>query len=139
MTPRPLEERLAMAVELREEGYNCAQSVLMVFDDYTGLDTATACRVASGLGAGIGGCKELCGVPNAMAIVQGFALPAKATAKPLAMKRAADLLKRFSIFTGGRLRCADLKGKPDSIPCNDLIMQGIRLLHDFIEEERNAI
>ncbi|MDE6330830.1 MAG: C-GCAxxG-C-C family protein [Muribaculaceae bacterium] len=124
--------RISRAMQLRKEGYNCAQCVLMVFDDFTGLDSASACRAASGLGAGVGAMKELCGVPNAMAIVQGFALPAEAPAKVESMKRAGELLRLFGESTGGRLRCADLKGGPNAIPCDRLICDGIRILHDFI-------
>lgn len=122
-------------MELRRQGYNCAQSVLMVFDDITGLDEATAARLASGLGAGVGASKELCGVPNAMAIAQGFQLPPTADAKPTAMRRAGELLRRFEETAGGKLRCADLKGHDHSIPCDTLILNGIEILHNFFEEQ----
>lgn len=130
-----LNSRHERARQLRKEGYNCAQSVLMVFDDITGLDEATACRLASGLGAGIGASREICGVPNAMAIVQGFRLPATAQAKPLAMKRAGALLQKFKAITGGRLRCVELKSGADPVPCDRLILDGIEILHNYLLEE----
>lgn len=130
-----LDTRKARALELRRQGYNCAQSVLMVFDDITGLDEATAVRLASGLGTGVGGSKELCGVANAMAIAQGFQMPATAEAKVASMHRAADLLVKFKDFTKGRVRCDELKFKENPIPCNDLILKGIELLHNFFLDQ----
>lgn len=131
-----LEERKARALELRRQGYNCAQSVLLVFDDITGLDEPTAVRLSSGLGTGVGACKELCGVANAMSITQGFQMPATPQAKAVSMHRAGELLAKFKEFTGDRLRCEDLKFKENPIPCNDLILKGIELLHNFFESQK---
>lgn len=131
---RQLEERKAHALRLREEGYNCAQSVLMVFDDVTGLDGEAAARLTSGLGAGLG-CGELCGVANAMAIAQGMLHSGDAASKGPSMKAAKELLSTFAANNGSRLRCADLKGKPDVRPCNDLVVHGVELLHNYFEEK----
>lgn len=103
----------------------------MVFDDIIGLDKATLCRLASGLGSGVGGSGELCGVPNALAIAQGFQFPPEASAKAASMRRARSLMDQFQDFSGGRLRCADIKGSQNPIPCNDLILHGIEILHNL--------
>lgn len=133
-----LDTRKAKALELRRQGFNCAQSVLLVFDDITGLDEATAIRLSSGLGTGVGASKELCGVANAMAITQGFQMPATAEAKVSSMHRAGELLSKFKAITGDRLRCEDLKFKENPIPCNELILSGIELLHNFFTASEEA-
>lgn len=133
---KSLKDRKEEALQLRKEGYNCAQTVLMVFDDIIGLDKATLCRLASGLGSGVGGSGELCGVPNAIAIAQGFQFPAEASAKVASMKRARSLMDEFMKYSDGKLRCADIKGSENPVPCNDLILHGIEILHnsDFARE-----
>ena len=42
------------AKELFEQGYNCAQAVLLAFEDVTGLDTETAAKLSSSFGGGMG-------------------------------------------------------------------------------------
>ena len=127
---RSLDQRKAEALELRRRGFNCTQSVLMVFDDVLGLDKATLCRLSSGLGSGVGGSGELCGVPNALAIAQGFQFPAEAPAKAASMRNARALMEEFKEFSGERLRCADIKGSENPVPCNDLILRGIEIFHN---------
>ncbi|MDE7381053.1 MAG: C-GCAxxG-C-C family protein [Muribaculaceae bacterium] len=124
-----LQQRLEKAADLRSKGYNCAQSVLMVFDDKTGLSPSEAARLCSALGSGAG-CGELCGVPNAMAIAVGYTFSDNPADKVHAMKTARQLIDIFASGNKGRLRCADLKGKEGIRPCNDLIAQGIEILHN---------
>lgn len=130
-----LDKRKEEALELRRQGYNCAQSVLMVFDDVIGLPKTTLCRLVSGLGTGVGGSGELCGVPNAMAIAQGYQFPPEASAKVESMKRARKLMEQFRTFSNGKLRCADIKGSEHPVPCNDLILHGIEILHNLYASE----
>lgn len=127
------EQRKKEALSLREQGYNCAQSVIMVFDDLTGLDAELAARLTSGLGAGCGGTRELCGVVNAMAITQGLFQSSLPAGKALSMKEAGTLAETFASENQGRLRCADLKGKPGIRSCNDLVIQGVEILHEYFK------
>lgn len=134
---KSLNQRKEEALALRQEGFNCAQSVLMVFDDIIGMDKDTLCRLASGLGTGVGGSGELCGVPNAMAIAQGYQFPPEAKAKVASMKRARALMEEFKNYSGGKLRCADIKGSDQPIPCNNLILKGIEILHNLYLSQEN--
>lgn len=127
-----LQQRIDKAMELRAKGYNCAQSVIMVFDDKTGIDPSLAARVTSALGSGVG-CGELCGAANAMALCVGMNFSDNPADKAAAMKDARSLLEKFSSENKNRLRCADLKGKEGIRPCNDLIIQCISLLHEYYE------
>lgn len=134
MTKISLEDRKAHAMRLRQEGYNCAQSVIMAFGDVTGLDIDTAARISSGLGAGLG-CGELCGVANAMAMAQGMLHGPEAASKAPSMKASKELLNTFATSNGNRLRCSELKGKPDVRPCNELVAQGVEILHNYFDEQ----
>lgn len=49
------------AALLFKEGYNCAQSVFLAFEDVYDLDHASAVRLSSGFGAGMGKLREVCG------------------------------------------------------------------------------
>lgn len=125
-----LEERKEKALELRRKGYNCAQSVLMAFPDITGLDDASAAKICNALGSGVAATGEICGVPNAMAITIGMTLTDAPEDKVKAMKITKPLIEEFAASNQNRIRCADLKGKEGIRPCNDLILQGIEILHN---------
>lgn len=49
------------AVALFKEGYNCAQSVFLAFEDMYDIEHDTAMRLSSGFGAGMGKLREVCG------------------------------------------------------------------------------
>lgn len=49
------------AEALFREGCNCAQSVFLAFEDMYEMDHATALRLSSGFGAGMGKMRETCG------------------------------------------------------------------------------
>ena len=117
------------ARQLRARGYNCAQCVLMAFDDVTGLDRSLAARLASGLGAGVGAKGEICGVVNAMAIAQGLDKGTEPSDKVASMKCAGALASKFAGCTHGNLRCADLKAKGNAMTCDELIIKGVEILH----------
>ena len=55
-------------------GCNCAQAVLLAFSDETGLDRATALRLASGLGGGMARMREVCGAVSGMFMAAGLIL-----------------------------------------------------------------
>ena len=52
--------RCELAYQYHKKGYNCAQSVLMSFQDVAGLSEKQCLAIASGFGAGAG-TGELCG------------------------------------------------------------------------------
>lgn len=129
-----LDQRLSRASELRAKGYNCAQTVIMAFNDATGLDSDTAARICAGLGGGVGATGEICGVVNAMAIVQGMLHSSDPAKKAEAYAKVKNLSARFAAANCGHVRCRDLKGADCRRPCNDLIADGIRILHEHISQ-----
>jgi len=64
-------EKAALAGHYFQDGYNCAQSVVMAFADEMGLTLAQAEALASGFGGGIGGLRDKCGAFSGMVIVAG--------------------------------------------------------------------
>lgn len=127
-----LEQRLAKASELRANGYNCAQTVLMVFNDATGLDSDLAAHICAGLGGGVGALGEICGVVTALAIAEGMLSYSSTADKADTYRKVKTLASRFSEMNCNKLRCRDLKGADCRRPCNDLIADGIRILHEHI-------
>lgn len=122
-----LEQRIEKAKGYRAQGYNCAQCVLVAFSDLTGMDDAAALKTAIGLGGGCG-CGEICGVLSAMALVRGMqcqGTPADKGPVYAAMRGLRD------IFAGkfGAVACRDLKAPGKPATCNDLILEGIAMLH----------
>lgn len=129
------EERIQKAMELRAQGYNCAQSVVLAFPDKTGIDMDTAARCCNALGTGVAASGEICGVANGIAIAVGLTLTSHPSEKVHATKLVRPLLGKFSELNGQRVRCSDLKGKEGVRPCNELIAQGISLLDDFFTSQ----
>ena len=57
------------AAELFLGGSNCAQAVLLAFEDVTGLKPEFAAKLSSGFGGGIGRLREVCGAVSGMLMV----------------------------------------------------------------------
>ena len=109
------------SVNLHHEGYRCAQCVLMTLSNLIGLDRETAARIASGMGGGVGGCGEICGAANAMAMAESFLHEATPSDNRRASADVKPLVRRFAAENSDRLACRDLKGKPDAKSCDELI------------------
>lgn len=124
-----LEERKEKVKKLRAEGYNCAQAVVMAFSDLTGLDDATAAATAAGLGGGVGGMKEICGVVTGMTIAYGLITRAPASEKAKVYAQVRELASRFKDLNSGRMLCRELKTPGVAKSCNALIEEGVEILH----------
>ena len=67
-----IEERAERAVDLFEQGYNCAQSVVGAWLDQTEMDSDQAMRLASSFGGGMGRLREVCGALTGSFMVAGL-------------------------------------------------------------------
>ena len=56
-------------------GYNCAQAVVMAFDDIMGQSPETLARMAAPFGGGMGRMREVCGTVSGMAMLAGEICP----------------------------------------------------------------
>lgn len=128
-----IKDRVERAGQLRAEGYNCAQAVLMCFEDVTGISEDMAASLTSALGAGVAATGEICGVANAMAIAVGATYGPEAINKAKASREAKEVVEKFACENGNCLRCVELKGKHRS--CNALVAQGVEILSHHFEEK----
>ncbi len=122
-----LNQRIERALDLRAQGYNCAQCVAMVYDDVTGLDPDLLARTTAGLGTGVGGLREVCGAVSAMAIVDsltGYGSPAD---KPALYSTVSSDGEKFRSLNGS-LVCRELK-RPGGKPCPQLIADAVTILY----------
>lgn len=120
---------LDKAKELRQQGYNCAQSVLIPFASELGLDESTAARITMGLGAGVGGQREICGVANGMAMALSLRYAPDPALKGKVSVEVRTLTERFR-SCHGCLRCSDLKALGKD--CNTLVFSGVKMLEEYL-------
>ena len=131
-------------------GYNCAQSVLMAFDDYTGMDEKTAAKFASSFGGGLGRLREVCGAFSglcmALGLIYGDYPPEDREGKRRQYAIVQALAGQFK-EQNGALRCADLLQLPGCSdptpdrrsdayykkrPCARIVFDTARLLEEYL-------
>ena len=64
-------EKASLARDYYLRGYNCAQSVFTAFHQEMGLREDEALKLASSLGGGVGGLREVCGAFLGMSLALG--------------------------------------------------------------------
>lgn len=105
--------RAKLARAFFEKGYNCAQSVLLAFDEETGLDDTDAARLASSFGGGIGRLREVCGAFSglcmALGMIRGYDDPADAEGKKAQYQTIQKLAGQFR-DANGSIVCRELLG-----------------------------
>lgn len=96
-----------------KSGYNCCQSVVLAFSDVVDADKNTLAVLTSGLGAGMGRMREVCGCVTGMSILAGFMSPADdptiktdRTANYALVKELADVYREEN----GSIVCKELLG-----------------------------
>ncbi|EKN10989.1 C_GCAxxG_C_C family protein [Parabacteroides goldsteinii CL02T12C30] len=95
-----IEERVKIAVQNFESGYNCAQSVFLAYSDVFELNLEMAKKMSVSFGGGVGRMREVCGTVSTMAMLAGFKYPVldqqdqEARTKNYAMvQKMSDLFK----------------------------------------------
>ncbi len=106
-----IEKRTILAVNYFEQGYNCAQSVLMAYSDLYGIEEETAAKLATSFGGGMGRLREVCGAVSGMFLVLGLHYPFTDTkdkaAKNTNYKAVQHTAYEFKAIMGSYI-CADL-------------------------------
>ncbi len=125
-----LEERVAKARDLRAQGYNCSQCVVMAFDDVMDVDVNMLARAAGGFGTGIGATGDICGALTGTTMVLG--LVREGVARPALYREVREAISAFEELEGAR-DCRDLKGVGRK-PCLDLILDAVTLLHNRLAD-----
>ena len=121
------------AVKMHENGFNCAQAVLVSSREYTGLDDMTGLAISAGFGGGLRS-GEVCGAISGAVMAIGMKYPftdatdaeAKAKIAELAKLCVAKAKEEF-----GCVLCRELKGKKHS--CAEIIAY----MSDVAEEIMN--
>ena len=120
------------SVELHGTGLNCAQSVLLSLEQYTGLDKNTAVAACVGLGGGAG-CGEICGAASGAIIALGLNTSIKGDPPAEAKKKVSEFTKSFK-DEFGCIRCKDLKG--GRIACDTLIAFAAETAENIINSDK---
>jgi C_GCAxxG_C_C family probable redox protein len=119
-------EKSQLAKHYFEEGYNCAQSVLLAFCEETGLSIDQAAKLASTFGGGMGRMREVCGAVSAMFMIQGLM---EGYTDPKAKEEKAELYARV------RDVADRFREKNHSIICRDLLID-VQTMPGGVPEER---
>ena len=105
--------RREKAMRLFEEGYSCAQSVFLAFEDLHGMDREMAAKFSSSFGAGMGRLREVCGTVSGMlmtaGLLYGYHDPKAAGEKAEHYARVQELAKTFEARHGS-IVCRELLG-----------------------------
>lgn len=107
-------EKSALAKQNFEEGFNCAQAVLLAFCDKTGFTREQAARLASTFGGGMGRMREVCGAVSAMLMVEGLL---KGYSDPKAKE------EKSALYASVRVLADQFREENHSIICRDLLIE----------------
>ena len=108
-----IEERVTRAVGYFKSGYNCAQAVVMAYDDIMDLSVEALAKIAAPFGGGMGRMREVCGTVSAMTMLAGAISPSFDPKNMEERKANYALVQKFaSEFrnTNGDIVCRRLLG-----------------------------
>lgn len=104
-------ERIKLAINNHQKGYNCSQAVLCAYHDLMGMDETQAFKLAEGFGSGMGGLRHTCGAVTAMFMVASYFASDGDTTQNDSRKSCYanihDLAKQFEVKNSS-LMCAQL-------------------------------
>lgn len=107
-----IEQRAQQAEDFFRSGYNCAQSVYMVYSDLFGIDRRLAAKISAPFGGGMGRLREVCGTCSGMFLVAGLAIPADDPQNREAKAANYALVQQLA---------ADFRAENGSIICRELL------------------
>lgn len=149
-----IEERVERARSLFLNGYNCAQSVFLAYNDLYGIDHKLAATLSAPLGGGMGRLREVCGAVSGSFLIAGLQFPANDPADRTAKIRnytvVQELAARFREINGS-IVCRELLGigcKKDNPvpserteqyykkrPCAEYVAIAARIIGEKIKED----
>lgn len=137
--------RSEMSVACFNEGCNCSQAVVLSFGEELGLDRATALKITSSFGGGMGRMGEVCGAVTGALILIGLKY-SQAKTKDEHYALVQQFAAEFKALHGS-LRCAELLGTEIMTPesrgqaaeqfktlCPVLVRDAVRILENKFTE-----
>lgn len=131
--------RSEKALELKANGYNCAQAVACAFADKTDFDEKTLCRLATGFGAGGGNMQGTCGALSGAylltSIILGNAYKGDPMAKGKIMAANREIAKQF-YEKNSSIICKNLKGLESGKvlrSCDGCVEDAAAILERYLE------
>ena len=138
------------------DGYNCAQCMMLAFEDMLTIDLDTALKIASPFGGGMGRLREVCGSVSGMFMVLGFIKgyhePGNYEGKKELYEHVQELARRYE-EANGSIICRDLLGlnvkKEEATPekrteeyykkrpCAEKIGSAAKILEQYLNEISN--
>ena len=103
--------RVKETIVRHDKGYNCAQSVVLAFADYYGLDESFAAHISGSFGGGIGRMRETCGTACGMFMLAGLEVKGDYPDQEL-KKKNYEVVQRLA---------ADFKAETGSLICKELL------------------
>ena len=91
-----VEERVERAENYFKAGYNCAQAVVMAFDDVMQMIPDQLARLVAPFGGGMGRMREVCGTVSGMAFVAGAIAPSADPSNLEERKQNYALVQHFA-------------------------------------------
>ena len=95
------------------DGYNCAQCMMVAFEDMITIDLDTALKIASPFGGGMGRLREVCGSVSGMFMVlgylKGYNEPGDYAGKKELYEHIQELARRYE-EANGSIICRELLG-----------------------------
>lgn len=138
------------------DGYNCAQCMMLAFEDMLTIDLDTALKIASPFGGGMGRLREVCGSVSGMFMVfgyiNGYNEPDDYEGKKKLYEHIQELARRYE-EANGSIICRDLLGlnvkKEEATPqkrteayyknrpCAEKIGSAAEILQQYLNEIMN--
>ena len=122
--------RSEKAVELKHNGYNCAQAVLASYADILPIDAESLKKLGAAFGVGMGTRDTVCGALAAAQMILGLV---KYEGKPI-LSQAKELYIEFKNICGST-HCGELKGVNKGkvlCSCDDCVRNAVAGLEKFI-------
>jgi len=122
------------AIELRNSGYNCAQTVACSFKNLLDIDEKTLFSITTGFGGGMGGNEGTCGALSGAIAVVSLIKSNNNESKEEIYDSIKKLFNQFVEHNGSSI-CKELKGSETGVEltsCKDCVLDAVRLTYHII-------
>jgi len=145
-------DRQEIGAEYFLSGYNCAQSVVLSFQDILDVDEETLLKISAPFGGGLSRMREVCGAVSGMAMIMGLlycSLKVNEEKKAEIYSRTQEVVRIFEQEQGS-IVCRELLERkvqhedpiPESRtaqyykerPCMSFVCAAISYVEDYIKE-----